>query len=82
MTVLSVTGVDGRLARLMVNRMPPISMINASKARTTPSVTIAPMTPATALLIPPEEESEFAEDVAVLDELDIVAQEDPALPHC
>lgn len=57
-------------------------MINASKARTTPSVTIAPMTPATALLIPPEEESEFAEDVAVLDELDIVAQEDPALPHC
>lgn len=57
-------------------------MIIASKPRITPRVTIAPMTPATALLIPPEEESEFVGDVAALDELDIVAQEDPALPHC
>lgn len=40
------------------------------------------MTPATALLIPPEEESEMVEGVAALDELDIAAQEDPALPHC
>jgi hypothetical protein len=61
-------------------------MINASKPRTTPRVTIAPMTPATALEIPPEEESETVEDVAALDELDVVApaaeQEDPVLPHC
>jgi hypothetical protein len=44
------------------------------------------MTPATALEIPPEEESETVEDVAALDELDVVApaaeQEDPVLPHC
>ena len=58
-------------------------MINASRPRITPRVTIAPITPATALEIPPEDES--VEEVAVLDGLGVVAsaaeQDEPVLPH-
>lgn len=58
-------------------------MISASAPRITASVTIAPMTPATAFEIPPEEdEDEVAEvEVPVEVEVEVEAQTPVEFPH-
>ena len=70
-------------ALLPTNRNPPTSMIKASTPKITASVTMAPMTPATARDIPPadEPEGEFAAGDPEEEEEDEVAQTPVLFPH-
>jgi hypothetical protein len=57
-------------------------MISASKPRITASVTTAPMTPATAFEIPPDEDEDAVAEVELPVEVDVVEAQIPVeFPH-
>jgi len=68
---------------LLTKRNPPSNMIRASNPRITANVTIAPITPATAFEIPPEEDDCDEADVdADAEEEEVVEAQTPVeFPH-